>query len=127
VAKGTTLRTALLRNGLSPHNSRATLINCRGLGMCGTCAVQVVPTGAVFPQEWNPQERLRLAFPPHSPPGNQQLRLACQVVVEGNVSVVKRAGFWGQKEQVRASKLDWFGGWILVIHLSLARPSGRSC
>jgi len=41
VQRGTTLRTALLLNGLSPHNGRAQLINCRGLGTCGTCAVEV--------------------------------------------------------------------------------------
>ena len=39
--KGTLLRTALLQNGLTPHNGRAELINCRGLGTCGTCAVEV--------------------------------------------------------------------------------------
>lgn len=76
-APGTTLRTALLEAGVSPHNGRAVLINCRGLGTCGTCAVAV--QGAVEPAEWTPQERLRLNFPPHSAPNNQRLRLACQV------------------------------------------------
>ena len=75
--RGTTLRTALLQAGVTPHNGRAALINCRGLGTCGTCAVQV--KGAVEPGQWTQQERLRLHFPPHSPPGNLQLRLACQV------------------------------------------------
>lgn len=42
VAHGTTLRTALIRAGASPHNGRSTVICCRGLGTCGTCAVAVV-------------------------------------------------------------------------------------
>ena len=72
-----TLRTALLRTGLTPHNGRAQLINCRGLGTCGTCAVEI--KGAVSPTCWNAKESLRLNFPPHGSPGNQKLRLACQV------------------------------------------------
>ena len=31
------------------------------------------------PRAWTTAERLRLAFPPHGPPGNARLRLACQV------------------------------------------------
>lgn len=41
VAAGAKLRTALLQAGLTPHNGRAQLINCRGLATCGTCAVQI--------------------------------------------------------------------------------------
>lgn len=41
VLQGTKLRTALLQNGVSPHNGNAKLINCRGLGTCGTCAVEI--------------------------------------------------------------------------------------
>lgn len=74
---GATLRTAMLEAGVTPHTGRASLINCRGLGTCGTCAVEV--QGVVEPQQWTAAERLRLHFPPHSPPGNQRLRLACQV------------------------------------------------
>jgi ferredoxin len=62
---------------VTPHNGRAALINCRGLGTCGTCAVEV--QGEVEPRGWTPQERLRLNFPPHAPPRNARLRLACQV------------------------------------------------
>lgn len=72
-----TLRTALLRSGVTPHNGQAQLINCRGLGTCGTCAVEI--EGDVSPKSWNAKEGLRLNFPPHKSPGNQKLRLACQV------------------------------------------------
>lgn len=75
---GETLRSALLRTGkVTPHNGKAQLINCRGLGTCGTCAVAL--EGEVSPASWNAQERLRLNFPPHRPPNNERLRLACQV------------------------------------------------
>ena len=95
VARGTRLRTALLENGLTPHNGRAQLINCRGLGTCGTCAVRLT-AGAVDPPAWTAAERLRLNFPPHRAPGSEALRLACQVTCESDLVVAKCAGFWGQ-------------------------------
>ena len=45
VQKGELLRTALMKRGISPHNGRSRLINCRGLGTCGTCAVEVTAMG----------------------------------------------------------------------------------
>jgi ferredoxin len=98
VVKGSLLRSALLRNGVSPHNDKAMYVNCRGLGTCGTCAVEVV--GNVVPQEWGTQERLRLNFPPHNPSSSSHLRLACQVRVEGDVKVIKYNKFWGQGDVV---------------------------
>eukprot|EP00200_Dunaliella_tertiolecta_P005107 CAMPEP_0202337376 /NCGR_PEP_ID=MMETSP1126-20121109/82_1 /ASSEMBLY_ACC=CAM_ASM_000457 /TAXON_ID=3047 /ORGANISM="Dunaliella tertiolecta, Strain CCMP1320" /LENGTH=215 /DNA_ID=CAMNT_0048927553 /DNA_START=1225 /DNA_END=1872 /DNA_ORIENTATION=+ len=92
--RGARLRTALLKAGVSPHNGDAKLINCRGLGTCGTCAVQI--SGTVFPAELTSAEKLRLNFPPHRPPNNQRLRLACQVKLQGDVNVVKYDQFWGQ-------------------------------
>lgn len=110
---GETLRTAALRRGLvSPHNGRARLINCRGLGTCGTCAVEIETMDTVEPQQRNSVERARLAFPPHG--GENQspnLRLACQVQVRGNVVVSKRTGFWGQyNELAKASEAETYFG-----------------
>ncbi|KXZ46678.1 hypothetical protein GPECTOR_41g642 [Gonium pectorale] len=94
VPRGTKLRTALLKAGLTPHSEGAVYINCRGIGSCGTCAVEV--RGEVEPAQWTTAERLRLAFPPHSPPNNQRLRLACQVACMGDVSLTKYDKFWGE-------------------------------
>lgn len=127
--RGELLRTAALKSGLvSPHNGRANLINCRGLGTCGTCAV-TIQSGLVRPIHRNRKEQIRLALPPHNQEwettvsddtrindGNQrsdetivttttpiiidttrpQIRLACQIQVEGDLIVRKMAGFWGQ-------------------------------
>ena len=88
--EGERLRDVLLRAGESPHNQGATLVNCRGFGTCGTCAVEV--HGPLPPK--TARERWRLSFPPHSPESN--LRLACQIKVQGDLEVVKHDGFWGQ-------------------------------
>jgi ferredoxin len=97
---GETVRTAALRRGLiSPHNGRANLINCRGMGTCGTCAIQI--DGNVQPADRNAREKVRLSFPPHgSSLTSSTLRLACQVQVRGDIQVTKRTGFWGQYEDL---------------------------
>ena len=110
VANGEVLRTAALRRGLaSPHNGRANLVNCRGLGTCGTCAVRLTTTTKEEEDDehdWLPPpnaiESVRLAVPPgHGINNNaQRLRLACQVVVRGDVTVEKYNGFWGQYDQL---------------------------
>ncbi|CAI50550.1 ferredoxin (2Fe-2S) [Natronomonas pharaonis DSM 2160] len=88
--EGAILRDILLNAGLSPHNGRSDLLNCRGLGTCGTCAVEI--DGAV--SNIGRRERSRLAVPPHDPESG--LRLACQTRVLGDVTVTKYPGFWGQ-------------------------------
>ena len=102
---GELLRTAALRRGIvTPHNGKSKLVNCRGLGTCGTCAVEIAMGGKVEPGEKITRERLRLSFPPHNP--DQQsplLRLACQIQVRGDLHVTKRSGFWGQYNDLSPS------------------------
>lgn len=90
---GANLRQVLLRHGVKVHNGGATVINCRGLGTCGTCAVQIV--GAVSEPSW--REQARLSLPPHSP--TQSRRLCCQLQVLGDLRITKYDGFWGQGSQ----------------------------
>jgi len=87
---GAVLRDVLLDAGSSPHNGRADALNCRGSGTCGTCAVAV--DGETGPR--TRREAWRLDFPPHD--AGRGLRLACQTTVEGDLTVRKYPGFWGQ-------------------------------
>lgn len=89
--KGTNLRKALLKAGLSPHNGQAKWLNCKGLGSCGTCAVSI--SGAVSPL--TAMERWRLNFPPHTKASG--LRLACQCSVQQDIWITKHQGFWGEQ------------------------------
>lgn len=88
--EGQNLRDALLDAGESPHNGTSNYLNCGGHATCGTCAVEV--EGAV--SDPTDRERRRLSFPPHD--RDSGLRLACQTRVEGDVTVTKHGGFWGQ-------------------------------
>ena len=92
-SRGANLRQVLRHHGVDVHNSGATLINCRGLGTCGTCAVFV--EGDVSAPNW--RDRTRRSLPPHS--SQRPLRLACQTTVLGAVRVTKFDGFWGQGSQ----------------------------
>ncbi|WP_394741613.1 2Fe-2S iron-sulfur cluster-binding protein [Natronococcus roseus] len=87
---GATLRDVLLEAGLSPHNGRAALLNCRGHGTCGTCAVEIDGPAS----EPTTREKRRLSVPPHGSDGG--LRLSCQTEVQGDLNVEKHGGFWGQ-------------------------------
>ncbi len=89
--QGAVLRDVLCEAGESPHNGLADSANCRGLGTCGTCAVEI--DGPV--SEPTDRERRRLAFPPHD--RESGLRLSCQTRVDGDLTVRKHDGFWGQK------------------------------
>lgn len=87
--QGSNLRRVLLKHGVDLYNDQANVINCHGIGTCGTCAVQV--DGEVSEPNW--RDKTRRSLPPHSLTQNR--RLACQTQVLGDVNVTKFDGFWG--------------------------------
>ena len=88
--RGANLRQVLLESNVNLYNGGAKVINCHGIGSCGTCAVLV--EGEVSEVNW--RDKARRSLPPHSP--TRHLRLACQTQVLGDVKVTKFDGFWGQ-------------------------------
>ena len=92
-APGANLRQELLKHGIALYNRQATVINCHGIGSCGTCAVQI--EGPVSEANW--RDLARRSFPPHQ--SDRDLRLACQTQVLGDIRVTKYDGFWGQGTQ----------------------------
>ena len=91
---GANLRQVLIANQLNLHNGNSQYINCRGLGTCGTCAVEII--GKVSEANW--KDKTRRSLPPHDPDKNR--RLACQTKVLGDLKVIKYDGFWGQGDTV---------------------------
>lgn len=90
---GANLRRVLLDHQVALYNGQSTLINCRGIGSCGTCAVKI--EGQVSDANW--RDRTRRSIPPHRP--DNDVRLACQTKVIGDIQVTKFNGFWGQGTQ----------------------------
>lgn len=91
--EGDNLRQVLLENNLPLYNGNAKIINCHGIGSCGTCAVEI--EGEVLGKNW--KEKARLSLPPHS--SDSPKRLACQVSVTGDMTIKKCSGFWGQGDR----------------------------
>ncbi|KAJ8909008.1 hypothetical protein NDN08_005707 [Rhodosorus marinus] len=100
--KWTSMRTILIRSGVSPHNGQSSWFNCRGLGTCGTCAVEVV-SGEVLPAKRSYREDMRLKFPPHH--NSDKLRLCCQMtpVDCSDIVLKKYSGMWGQNVEEEIS------------------------
>jgi ferredoxin len=87
---GSNLRMVLLRARLPLYASVTAALNCRGNGVCGTCAVRI--DGEASPPTAAEQRRLGLF--PHRPASG--VRLACQVSVLGDLLVTKPPGLFGQ-------------------------------
>jgi ferredoxin len=92
---GANLRQVLMDNGIDLYNGNARIINCMGIGTCGTCAVQI--DGEVSAPNW--KDIARRSLPPHQ--RSQNLRLACQTQVLGDITVTKFTAFWGQGSDYR--------------------------
>ena len=90
--QGSNLRRVLLDANLPLYNGIANPIHCRGLGTCGTCAVEL--EGNVSAQ--TTIEKWRLGFPPHH--SDSGLRLACQCRVLGDLTITKHGGMWGSHQ-----------------------------
>jgi hypothetical protein len=87
---GANLRVVLLPRPPSALHGRGPALHCRGRGLCGTCAVRI--EGPVSEPTEAELQRFR-AFP-HQP--DSGLRLACQCSVQGDVTVTKYDGLFGQ-------------------------------
>jgi len=85
VEPGENLRQAAIRNkfGLYPHLFK--ILNCRGQGLCTSCAVEIV-SGDIDPR--NAIEIQKLKSKINHVPG---IRLACQVTVKDNLVVKTRS------------------------------------
>ena len=84
---GENLRTAAIRNKFSLYPHIFKILNCRGRGLCTSCAVEIV-SGKVAPR--NELENDKLKSKIQSKPG---IRLACQVSVNDNLVVKTRGSF----------------------------------
>ncbi|MFQ3679812.1 MAG: 2Fe-2S iron-sulfur cluster-binding protein [Pseudanabaenaceae cyanobacterium] len=79
-ADGANLRLKAMENGIDIYKLYGKLMNCGGYGQCGTCIVEIV-AGAENLSPRTPAEISRLKRKPES------YRLACQVLVNGDVTV----------------------------------------
>lgn len=79
-ADGANLRLKALENRIDIYTLMGKMMNCGGYGQCGTCIVEIVEgTENLSPK--TDVEKRKLKKKPES------YRLACQTLVQGNVTV----------------------------------------
>jgi ferredoxin len=96
VPAGTNLRIALREAGVQVYSGVDKYLNCRGLGLCGTCAV-LVKDGMDHLSTKTLREKFNFTFHPKTSFAvighEDEMRLSCQCSVEGDVSVEVRPAF----------------------------------
>jgi ferredoxin len=96
VPAGANLRQALREAGIQVYQGIEKYLNCRGLGMCGTCQV-LVKEGMAHLSKKSLRERFNFAFHPKTSLAvighEDEMRLSCQCTVEGDCSIEVRPAF----------------------------------
>lgn len=98
--KYTNLRDLAIQHDIELYNGLARYTNCEGMGLCGTCTVEVTPHDHVSVK--GAKEKFRFV----QLKGN--LRLSCQCQVLGDIEVTKHEGMYGTKgydQKVSASDI----------------------
>ena len=96
VEAGANLRQAARQAGVPIYKSIDRFLNCRGFGLCGTCKV-LVKAGAENLSPPTLIEKINLNLHPATMLARvgheDELRLACQVRVNGDCSIQTQPGF----------------------------------
>jgi ferredoxin len=96
VPAGTNLRIALRQADVQVYKGIDKYLNCRGLGLCGTCAV-LVKKGMDHLSKKSFIEKFNFTLNPKTSFAvighEDEMRLACQCTVEGDVEVEVRPSF----------------------------------
>ncbi len=91
VPAGSNLRKEALRAGIALYPGIHKVLNCHGLSNCGSCRVNITQgienAGDAWSTPWNKLEKLRLGMSLAYIGHEQTMRLACQVAVDGDMSV----------------------------------------
>lgn len=96
VPAGTNLRQALREAGVEVYSSIFKYINCRGLGLCGTCSV-LVKQGMENLNRKTLREKVKFNVDPigafASIGHEDEMRLSCQCRVDGDCEIEVRPAF----------------------------------
>lgn len=86
VPMGANLREEARKAGLEVYKGIDKVLNCRGLGLCGTCHV-LVKKGMENLSAKNMREKFKLGTMFSSIGHEDEMRLSCQVQVNGDCSI----------------------------------------
>lgn len=89
VPEGANLRAEAKRAGVQLYQGPERVLNCMGLGSCGTCRVNITK-GMENTSPRGLKERLRMAVSMAYVGNEETMRLACQTEVLGDIEVQTR-------------------------------------
>jgi ferredoxin len=89
IRAGSNLRQEARKAGIEVYRGIDKLINCRGLGLCGTCRV-LVKKGMENLSAKGSWERFKLSTMLSAIGHEDEMRLSCSVQVNGDCSIVTR-------------------------------------
>jgi ferredoxin len=96
VQAGANLREVARNNGIEVYKGLHRYVNCRGLGLCGTCYV-LVKKGMENLSPKTVREKFNLNFGPFTMMvalcHENEIRLSCQVKVNGDCTIATRPAF----------------------------------
>ncbi len=92
VVQGANLRQEARNAGIEIYQGPDRLLNCRGLGLCGTCKV-LVKKGMENLSPKSAREKFKLATMFSSIGHEDEIRLSCQVQVNGDCEIETRPAF----------------------------------
>jgi ferredoxin len=89
VSEGANLRQEARKADIQLYKGPHRLLNCRGLGLCGSCQV-LVKKGMenLSPKQW--RERIKLGTMLSAVGHEDEMRLACQTEVKGDCTIITR-------------------------------------
>jgi ferredoxin len=91
VPEGSNLRREAIRAGVGLYSGIHKLGNCRGFSLCGSCRV-LVTKGIENVSPMGTMEKLRLGCSMAYIGHEDNMRLACQTTVNGDVEVLTKPG-----------------------------------
>ena len=91
VPQGANLRQEALRAGVDLYPGVHKVLNCHGLGNCGSCRV-LITEGRENASQTGLWEKARMAFSLHRIGKEDEIRLACCTKVEGDMTVETQPG-----------------------------------
>jgi ferredoxin len=110
VPQGANLRQEARKAGIEVYQGLDRYLNCRGLGLCGTCLV-LVKKGMENLSPISLREKLNFSVHPKSMMAilghEDEARLSCQVLVNGDCTVETRPPFNWSGETDKKGKYFW--------------------
>lgn len=124
IREGTNLRKALLKNGVNPYVGKDKILNCRGLGLCGTCRVEIVDGKGLPPMSDGEEAALVGLVPFYASKVPPNVRLSCRLTVNGDIGLKTYPAIEIDRERTKERLVltgiwAFFGGIFLAVIIVL--------